>query len=966
MTKEKITEEERENYRSKLKKRTKEQKLKILDIINENNNDLDSLQEKLSQSKFKPEAYTSVINDLNKQDETPNPDLLKILHQEKINSKIKPVKHNSLDSIGKKQAGMQDGGLVSKSTVGKQSAKHTNTWIKKTGIIPEGYENTGLEGKGEQVCEYLGTNLFSEVMGNNSPKIRLHKDKEGNVSILSKFINDAKGDGFQTIEDIVRNSDSNKSIKDILREENASQVQGMGKLITSNILFADYDVHGGNVGIKTDQKDGSRHWTRIDNGKALSYNAQMDFRKGGAKFSDRPQTAKGFMETMRSTNEYPDELLTGLDFADDLAREASAANIDNLKHTIKRSIEVLKEAYGDDFLKDPEVNHSLRKRMGFKEDEPLTEESLENKITGNISRLQSELKEISREEFKSLFPKNPDGAAKAYSDARSEGKLDNDKFLSNLKNNNIDVTNGENFDPTYAKRKVNSEFITKVQESIASDKDKLLIFAIKLKDKDNTLKALDEGADINAKDHNGKSALILAIENSSITMAQELLERGADIGDRDQVIKAFEKGMGNIEDKDSLRDIIEKTIIQESDKESLDQALLLATKLQMNDYSKDLLERGADVNARDKDGNTPIILASENFMPEVVKSLIEKDADINAMNDKGNSALSSIAKVRMIPPSSRDNVVKKNEVLDILLSQKNIDVSNKNNNNFPLVYYSAQLLRLNNLGSLVAKGADINTPGYDGRIPLEHTIAFQPNILSKNVQKYIDEGDLKAVNNFIELNSQYPGREDIKINEGSILKYAMEKDDKNIAIKLIDNGCKLTKAELEDNGKLQESVKSKGVFRKFQSVTEDDILKATLLSSPGHEKLSAKSSALELAIDVGAVGLAEKMISEGAVLKKSELKKQGYKSKSPIRRIFGSLSKKEVKEFSKKEVVKEVEQIKEKSSVDIPLPKPAQVNKGRLSSIKENSMVETRGDSIKPLALPNNKGKSSSKVVPSR
>jgi ankyrin repeat protein len=52
-----------------------------------------------------------------------------------------------------------------------------------------------------------------------------------------------------------------------------------------------------------------------------------------------------------------------------------------------------------------------------------------------------------------------------------------------------------------------------------------------------------------------------------------------------------------------------------------------------------LLDNGADVNARDAEGNTPLILASLYAGPECVDLLLKKGADVNAANKVGVTAL---------------------------------------------------------------------------------------------------------------------------------------------------------------------------------------------------------------------------------------------------------------------------------------------------------------------------------------
>ena len=56
------------------------------------------------------------------------------------------------------------------------------------------------------------------------------------------------------------------------------------------------------------------------------------------------------------------------------------------------------------------------------------------------------------------------------------------------------------------------------------------------------------------------------------------------------------------------------------------------------------MDKGADVNARTKSGETPLMLAAagnqpEGNQPEVVRLLLDKKADVNARDDEGRTPL---------------------------------------------------------------------------------------------------------------------------------------------------------------------------------------------------------------------------------------------------------------------------------------------------------------------------------------
>ena len=84
-------------------------------------------------------------------------------------------------------------------------------------------------------------------------------------------------------------------------------------------------------------------------------------------------------------------------------------------------------------------------------------------------------------------------------------------------------------------------------------------------------------------------------------------------------------------------------------------ALIIAAQKGHEAVARLLLEKGASVDAADKDGNTALIWASMEGREAVVKLLIEKGASVDKANKKGKTAQEIAARmghhsvVRLLP-----------------------------------------------------------------------------------------------------------------------------------------------------------------------------------------------------------------------------------------------------------------------------------------------------------------------------
>ncbi len=73
--------------------------------------------------------------------------------------------------------------------------------------------------------------------------------------------------------------------------------------------------------------------------------------------------------------------------------------------------------------------------------------------------------------------------------------------------------------------------------------------------------------------------------------------------------------------------------------EILDQQLVEAARAGNAQKVKDLLQKGADANAKNHEGTTALMFAAYQGSQEMIEALIEKGADVNAKDNEGSTAL---------------------------------------------------------------------------------------------------------------------------------------------------------------------------------------------------------------------------------------------------------------------------------------------------------------------------------------
>jgi hypothetical protein len=196
-----------------------------------------------------------------------------------------------------------------------------------------------------------------------------------------------------------------------------------------------------------------------------------------------------------------------------------------------------------------------------------------------------------------------------------------------------------------------------------------------------------------------------------------------------------------------------------------------------------LIDKGIDINASDKEGNTALHMAAINGHKDIAQLLVAEGADINSRNKDGHTPLFASIKFRQ------------KNIAEFLLNEgAKIDIST-NYGNSPLVAaISNDMIEIAEM--LISKGANLNTQNVDGHTPL-----------------HIAYNDTKMIKLLLSAGAKY----DIKDNYGNSALHYVSND--IISNKLNDV---LSEADIkkiiEEKSKLNQTVSSTNRLYDFKTI----------------------------------------------------------------------------------------------------------------------------------------------------
>ena len=168
---------------------------------------------------------------------------------------------------------------------------------------------------------------------------------------------------------------------------------------------------------------------------------------------------------------------------------------------------------------------------------------------------------------------------------------------------------------------------------------KVLVKAMREGNTDTVKLLLELGADINAKNNYGWTALIYAARWGNTDTVKLLLELGADINAKNNygwTALIYAARWGNT---DTVKLLLELGADINAKNNYRWTALIYAARWGKTEIVKLLLDRKANIEAKDNHGWTALMIAARWGKTEIVKLLLDRKANIEAKNDYGSTAL---------------------------------------------------------------------------------------------------------------------------------------------------------------------------------------------------------------------------------------------------------------------------------------------------------------------------------------
>jgi ankyrin repeat protein len=252
------------------------------------------------------------------------------------------------------------------------------------------------------------------------------------------------------------------------------------------------------------------------------------------------------------------------------------------------------------------------------------------------------------------------------------------------------------------------------------------------------------GADVNARDTDGSTVLMMAVDADDSDCVKALIAARADVNAKDnEGHTALEEASGEFwwnrphSPKDILGNIarLKALIAAGADVNAKDEfggtALLSAAEAGSAEKVRLLIAAGADVNVQGPEGESGVLAAATSGCFGCAEALIAAGADVNRKdNDDGTTALMRVASVNYgtddnEAPAVQTKSINLNLAFLKLLLAAHANVNLQDNLGNTALMVAAQYRSADQVSALIASGADVNARNDRGDTALALTKSDQ-------------------------------------------------------------------------------------------------------------------------------------------------------------------------------------------------------------------------------------------------
>lgn len=226
------------------------------------------------------------------------------------------------------------------------------------------------------------------------------------------------------------------------------------------------------------------------------------------------------------------------------------------------------------------------------------------------------------------------------------------------------------------------------------------IIAVEQNDTEMMELLLKKGAKISYQKGCDESPLMVASEKNNLDAVLFLIEKGANVNER---VGEYQTPLINAAcygAVDAIKILIEKGADIEAKSDSKT-ALLWTLDLGLEKTALFLINKGANVNIKDKDGFTALHYAAKSNLENIVKLLINKGLDINYKNSMGDTPL-HLSDSNLIP----------------LLVENGANINDKNLEGYTRLHSDARNGNTSSVEYLLSQNADIDSLSNELETPL--------------------------------------------------------------------------------------------------------------------------------------------------------------------------------------------------------------------------------------------------------